>query len=60
MDFELCIRRLERDAAVITGLVNGIPDERGAQPSADAWSMLEVINHLHDTRSLRTSAHAST
>ncbi len=49
MDFELCIRRLERDAAVITGLVNGIPDEQARwKPSADAWSMLEVINHLHD------------
>jgi len=49
MDFDLCIRRLERDATVITGLVNGVPDEQMRwKPSADDWSLLEVINHLYD------------
>lgn len=49
MDSEACVRRLERDAAVITGLVNGPADKQMRwKPSTEAWSLLETLNHLID------------
>ena len=49
MQFDLCVQHLERDAAVITGLVTGLSGEQMRwKPSAEAWSLLEALNHLID------------
>ncbi len=49
MDIKFIMRRLEHDANVITGLVNSVPEEQMRwKPSAEAWSLLEVIRHLYD------------
>lgn len=41
--------RLAENAAVITGLVANVDDRQARwRPSPDAWSLLEVVNHLVD------------
>lgn len=43
------IERLRNNWWAIDGLVAGVGDEQARwRPSADAWSILEVINHLGD------------
>jgi hypothetical protein len=48
-DIEQFTARLTRQAETIRTLVQGVSDEQaGWRPSPDAWSVLEVINHLYD------------
>jgi hypothetical protein len=43
------IRQLENQAQVIRFLSSGLISETARwKPAADSWSVLEVINHLHD------------
>ena len=49
MELETMILRLERQALTIRNLVEGVPaDQATWKPSAEPWSILEVINHLAD------------
>lgn len=49
MDLAWAIAQLTRQAAAIAALVDGIDAEQARwKPAADAWSVLEVINHLYD------------
>jgi hypothetical protein len=49
VDGEVYAASLERTAAVVAGLIEGMPEEQARwKPSASAWSALEVINHLAD------------
>lgn len=44
-----CIAQLEQQAQIVQAMVSGIDaDQARWKPQADAWSMLEVINHLYD------------
>ena len=49
MDLDSAIARLQHDRTAIAGLFSGV-DERQARwkPSADDWSLLEVVIHLYD------------
>jgi hypothetical protein len=49
MDFQQLVSQLEHNAERIHTLVRGITDEQARwRPQDDAWSILEVINHLYD------------
>lgn len=43
------IERMERNQLTIVSLVEPVPDEQVRwRPDPGAWSILEVVNHLHD------------
>jgi uncharacterized damage-inducible protein DinB len=49
MNLDLCTIRFAYNAEVITALVKGVSLEQARwKPSADGWSILEVVNHLYD------------
>jgi hypothetical protein len=49
MDSQWLIARLGRNAPLIRGLVEGItPEQAPWKPEPQAWSILEVVNHLYD------------
>lgn len=49
MNLDICITRFSHNAAAITNLVQDVSAEQAQwKPSADDWSILEVINHLYD------------
>ena len=49
MDLQYCIARLESNMGVIQALFQSVPlDQARWKPSADKWSLLEVMNHLVD------------
>ena len=49
MDLELLIRQMNNHAGAIHSLTLGISDEQARwKPNPEAWSILEVINHLYD------------
>jgi hypothetical protein len=49
MQIDYFIDRLAKNRGVFDSLVRGISLEQARwKPSPDKWSMLEVINHLHD------------
>ena len=49
MDLGYTIQQLTNHATVIHGLVGGVSLEQARwKPTADAWSMLEVMHHLYD------------
>jgi hypothetical protein len=49
MDLNGCISRLESSAAAFPAILGGTtPEQARWKPSADEWSLLEVINHLAD------------
>lgn len=53
MNLELMITQLTANAGRIRALVQGVPAEQARwKPAADAWSVLEVINHLADEERL--------
>ena len=53
MDASILIRQLEIDAERIRSLAAGVSDEQARwKPEASAWSMLEMICHLHDEEKL--------
>src|SRR5688572_12716748 len=49
MDLEFFLARFTANAEAIAALVRGVTDEQARWKSTVAeWSILEVINHLHD------------
>jgi hypothetical protein len=49
MNLEHFIAQMTRQADTIRTLVQGVVDEQARwRPDPDAWSILEVINHLYD------------
>ncbi|MGI8981298.1 MAG: DinB family protein [Pirellulaceae bacterium] len=49
MILQFYVDRLEHTSTVISSLVEGVsPEQASWKPAADRWSILEVINHLHD------------
>jgi len=49
MDLAYFIERLSANRQVFEGLVSGVsPEQARWKPSPAQWSILEVINHLHD------------
>lgn len=49
MNIEFVITQLEHHARAIQAFTRGItPDQARRKPDAEAWSILEVINHLYD------------
>ncbi len=49
MNYEFLFAQLEQHARAIESLARGISTEHARmKPNADAWSILEVINHLYD------------
>jgi hypothetical protein len=49
MDVTFLTRQLTDNAIRIEALVGGVSPEEGRwKPDLDTWSILEVINHLHD------------
>lgn len=49
MDVSTMIAQLETNPACIRSLVAGVsPAQARWRPSAEAWSLLEVVNHLYD------------
>lgn len=49
MDFDYCIEQLTANAAALKALTAGISPEQACwKPSPEAWSVLEVVNHLAD------------
>jgi hypothetical protein len=53
MDASTLIRQLEIDAERFRALVTGVSDEQARwKPEAQAWSILEIICHLHDEEKL--------
>src|SRR5512143_3715123 len=49
MDFAYAIAQMEHHARTIRSLTDGVSQEQARwHPAPDAWSILEVINHLYD------------
>lgn len=49
MNLDYFITRFSNNREVFEGLLKGVSLEQVRwKPSADKWSMLEVINHLYD------------
>jgi hypothetical protein len=49
MDLDWIIVHMDKNAQAIQALVQGISDELARwKPGPGDWSILEVINHLHD------------
>ncbi|MBI5878529.1 MAG: DinB family protein [Chloroflexi bacterium] len=49
MDFERCVEQMEHNAQTIRSLTMSVSAAQARwHPAPDAWSMLEVINHLYD------------
>jgi hypothetical protein len=49
MDFKILYHELENSTGMIRSLLAGITQEEAqVRPSADSWSILEVVCHLHD------------
>ncbi len=49
MNFEACQQQLRLNGELIREMVAAIPpDQASIKPSAEAWSVLEVVNHLYD------------
>jgi hypothetical protein len=48
-DADPIVDRLERNAAVFSGLLDGVQEAQARwRPQPDKWSILEVVNHLAD------------
>ena len=53
MNLELAKQRLTQNAATIQSMVAWVSQEQAQwRPSADDWSLLEVVNHLYDEERL--------
>src|SRR3954462_5402240 len=49
LDLNHIINRMRANAAAIAALVRDVSDAQARwKPAADAWSLLEVLNHLYD------------
>jgi hypothetical protein len=49
MNVEQAIQQLRENSEIIRAMVHDIADEAARwRPEAESWSVLEVINHLHD------------
>lgn len=49
MNVDGCIQQMTDNAERIRVLVQGVSDEQARwRPDADAWSIVEVVNHLYD------------
>ena len=49
MNLDNVIQRMEANARIFESLVKGISAEQARwKPAPDKWSILEVVNHLHD------------
>jgi hypothetical protein len=49
MDLQYCLGQLSANAKVVKQILEGIPDDQAVwKPSAEEWSILEVVNHLID------------
>lgn len=49
LNLQNCLTRLTTNTDLINALVHDVSDAQARwQPTADEWSMLEVINHLYD------------
>jgi uncharacterized damage-inducible protein DinB len=49
MNLDFYITHFTQNKSVVSGLAKGISDEQARwRPSANDWSILEVINHLYD------------
>jgi hypothetical protein len=49
MEFQTCIELLTLRAAAIFSLIDGVSEEQARwKPDPRFWSILEVVNHLHD------------
>jgi hypothetical protein len=49
MDLNLFTQKMDNQAQAIRSLVQGLSDEQARwKPDPEAWSILEVINHLYD------------
>lgn len=49
MNLEAVCAQMEKHAQAIRALAENVPDEQARwKPSAEDWSILEVINHLYD------------
>lgn len=49
LDVRALVEGLRRNARVIAGLVDGVPEEQARwKPARDQWSILEVVAHLAD------------
>ena len=52
------IDRLQNNGLIIQQILKDVSEDQARwKPSADQWSMLEVINHLYDEEMLDFSAH---
>jgi hypothetical protein len=50
MEFQTLYEELANSTEILRALINGIGQEQAqVKPDASAWSILEVICHLHDT-----------
>jgi hypothetical protein len=58
MDLEFVTTRMAENAEAIRALAEGVSDEQARwKPSAEDWSILEVINHLYDEEREDFAAH---
>ncbi len=58
MALQFLIDRLQDNAQAIQSLLNAVSEDQARwKPSADEWSMVEVINHLYDEELLDFPAH---
>jgi hypothetical protein len=49
LDLNQIVDRMRANAVAITALARDVSDAQARwKPSADAWSLLEVVNHLYD------------
>jgi hypothetical protein len=49
MDFQNCLDLMTSHAVTIFSLIDGISEEQARwKPNPRSWSILEVVNHLHD------------
>ncbi|MGD8625884.1 MAG: DinB family protein [Anaerolineae bacterium] len=49
MDLQFITTQMESNVTAIQALARGVSDEQARwRPGPDDWSLLEVINHLHD------------
>jgi hypothetical protein len=49
VNLKYLVERFSANRAVFEGLVNGVgPEQATWKPTANEWSILEVINHLYD------------
>src|SRR5215212_1808204 len=49
LDLHHIVTRMRANTAAIAALARDVSDEQARwKPAADAWSLLEVVNHLYD------------